>query len=137
VFSALESVERVEALKALVREVLVAPHVEEYAAALVRATLPSTSKFAPRAASPVPTDEHIERYVSFGSSPRGGQALLLGAKVYALLAGRANVASADVDRAAVPALNHRLVLNFAAHADGIDPRALIERVLHAAQPLQR
>jgi MoxR-like ATPase len=137
VFSALEAVERVEALKALVREVLVAPHLEEYAATLVRATLPATSKFAPRAPSPLPADEHIERYVSFGSSPRGGQALLLGAKVHALLAGRANISAADIDRAAISALNHRLVLNFAAHADGIDPRALIERVLHAAQQLQR
>src|SRR6185436_154839 len=105
---------RVESLKALVREVLVAPHVEEYAVTLVRATLPSTSKFAPQSASPLPLDDHIERYVSFGSSPRGGQSLLLGAKVFALLAGRANVSTADVERAAVAALNHRLVLNFAA-----------------------
>jgi MoxR-like ATPase len=136
-FGELEAVERVEGLKALVREVLVAPHLEEYAAALVRATLPSTSKFVPHGSSPLPRDEHIERYVSFGSSPRGGQALLLGGKVHALLAGRANVTFADIDRAAVAALNHRLVLNFAAHADGIDARDVITRVLHAAKPLHR
>ena len=129
---------RVEELKALVREVLVAPHLEEYAAALVRATIPRGSKFAPgrrdRCCRPT---SMIQRYVAFGSSPRGGQALLLGAKVRALLAGRVNVTYEDIDRVAVPALNHRLVLNFAARADDIDPRALIERLLDAAKRLHR
>jgi len=137
VFAAEEAAKRVEALKALVREVLVAPHLEEYAAALVRATIPSQSKFAPPGSPSLRPDEHIERYVAFGSSPRGGQALLLGAKVYALLAGRANVTYSDIDRIAVAALNHRLVLNFGAHADGIDSRALIGRLLHAAKQLHR
>jgi MoxR-like ATPase len=53
-----------------------------------------------------------------------------------LLAGRVNVSYEDIDRVAVASLNHRLVLNFAAHADGIDPRALIERLLHAAKRLR-
>ena len=119
------------------REVLVAPHLEEYAAALVRATIPRGSKFAPGGASLLPADEMIQRYVAFGSSPRGGQALLLGAKVRALLAGRVNVTYDDIDRVAVPALNHRLVLNFAARADDVDPRALIERLLDAAKRLHR
>ena len=137
VFIAEEAAERVEALKTLVREVLVAPHLEAYAAALVRATIPSGSKFVPSGAPLLPPDEHVERYVSFGSSPRGGQALLLGAKVHALLAGRANVTHRDIDRVAVAALNHRLVMNFAAHADSVDPRAIIERLLHAAKQLHR
>jgi MoxR-like ATPase len=136
VFEADEAEARVEELKALVREVLVAPHLEEYAAALVRATIPRTSKFA-AAGTLLPGDEHIDRYVSFGSSPRGGQALLLGAKVRALLRGRVNVTHDDIDSVAVSALNHRLVLNFAAHADAIDPRALIERLVNAAQRLHR
>jgi MoxR-like ATPase len=135
VFPPRKAAGRVEELKALVREVLVAPHLEEYAAALVRATIPRGSKFAPGGASLLPADEMIQRYVAFGSSPRGGQALLLGAKVRALLAGRVNVAYADIDRVAVPALNHRLVLNFAARADDIDPRALIQRLLDAAKRL--
>ena len=80
--------------------------------------------------------EEISRYVSFGSSPRGGQALLLGAKVVALLDGRVNVTYDDIDRVTVPALNHRLVLNFTAIADGIDPRSLIEHVLHEARRLR-
>jgi MoxR-like ATPase len=128
---------RVEALKTLVREVLVAPHLEEYAAALVRATIPRSSKFAPTGPSLLPPDELIARYVAFGSSPRGGQALLLAAKVRALLAGRVNVTYDDIDRVAVPALNHRLVLNFAARADDVDPRTLIQRLIDAAKRLHR
>jgi MoxR-like ATPase len=136
VFARAEAAQRVEELRTLVREVLVAPHLEEYAAALVRATLPADSKFAPSRTTLLSPDDHINRYVSFGSSPRGGQALLLGAKVRALLDERVNVTYDDIDQVAIAALNHRLVLNFAAVADGIDPRALIERVLHAARRLR-
>jgi MoxR-like ATPase len=136
VFAREEAAQRVEELRALVREVLVASHLEEYAAAVVRATLPADTKFAPSRTTLLLPDEHINRYVSFGSSPRGGQALLLGAKVLALLDGRVNVTYDDIDQVAIPALNHRLVLNFAAVADGIDPRTLIERVLHAARRLR-
>jgi MoxR-like ATPase len=136
VFAAETAAADIEQLKALVREVLVAPHIEEYAAALVRATIPSSSKFAPPGARLIPADDHVERYVSFGSSPRGGQALVLGGKVRALLDGRVHVTHDDVDRVAVPALNHRLVLNFAAEADGIEPRAVIDRILHAARHLR-
>jgi len=104
---------------------------------LVRATLPAGSKFAPGGETKLPADEQINRYVSFGSSPRGGQALLLGAKVRALMDGRVNVSYDDIDQVAVPALNHRLVLNFTAIADGADPRALIERLLQGARRLRR
>jgi MoxR-like ATPase len=62
---------------------------------------------------------------------------MLGAKVVALLDGRANVSYEDVDRVAVPALNHRLVLNFAAEAEGIDPAVIIERVIQSARKLHR
>ncbi len=136
VFGREEAPRRIEALRALVREVLVAPHLEEYAAALVRATQPASSRFAQGGATLLPPDDQVSRYVSFGSSPRGGQALLLGAKVRALLDGRVNITYEDVEQVAVPTLNHRLVLNFAAIADGIDPRSLIERVLHAARKLR-
>ena len=137
VFAREEADKRIQALRALVREVIVAPHLEEYAAALVRATLPAGSKFAPPGAPVLAADEQIARYVSFGSSPRGGQALLLGAKVRALLDGRVNVTYDDIDRVATPALNHRLVLNFAAVADGIDARSLIERIVHEARRIRR
>jgi MoxR-like ATPase len=136
VFAPEEAAARVEAARGLVREVLVAPHLEEYAAAVVRATLPASSRFAPKGSTPLPADDQIARYVSFGSSPRGGQALLLGAKVRALLDGRVNVTYDDIEQVAIPALNHRLVLNFAAVADGIDPCSLIERILHGARKLR-
>jgi MoxR-like ATPase len=55
----------------------------------------------------------------------------------ALLDGRANVSYEDVDRVAVPALNHRLVLNFAAEAETIDPAVIVERILHSARKLRR
>ncbi len=137
VFPPRRAAAKLEELKALVREVLVSPALEQYAAALVGATIPRGSRYAPSTTSPLPADEQIAKYVAFGSSPRGGQALLLGAKVRALLAGRVNVTHEDVDRVAVPALNHRLVLNFAARADDIDPRALITRVINAAARLRR
>jgi MoxR-like ATPase len=137
IFKPKDAADRIERMKHLVREVLVAPHLEEYAAALIRATVPNDSRFAPVGKPVLPPSPEIVRYVSFGSSPRGGQALLLGAKVRAIIAGRANVTYEDIDAMAVPALNHRLVLNFAAQAEGIDPRALIESVVHAAQRLHR
>jgi MoxR-like ATPase len=136
-FASEEAAVEIEAMKALVREVIAAPHLEEYAAAIVGATLPSQSKFAPAGERLLPPDEQVDRYVSFGSSPRGGQALLLGGKVLALLDGRANVAFDDIDRVALPALDHRMVLNFAADANGVDSRSLIERILHAARRLRK
>jgi MoxR-like ATPase len=118
------AVARVEALQRLVRQVLAAPHVERYAAALVRLTAPAAGR---------DTDELIARYVAYGASPRGGQALLLGAKVRALLAGRPHVTVDDIDAVAVPALRHRLVLAFAAETDGVDAAALVERARVAAR----
>lgn len=128
---------QVEDMKRLVREVLVAPHLEEYAAAVVRSTVPDDSKYAPSGKPILPPNDLVRRYVAFGSSPRGGQALLLGAKVRALLDGRVNITHADIDSVAVSALNHRLVLNFSAQAEGIDSRSIIESVLNAAQRLHR
>jgi len=134
-FAPEEAATEVERLRALVREVITAPQVEAYAAALVRATIPASSKFVPPGDAPLPPDEAINRYVSFGASPRGGQALLLGAKVRALLEGRAHVTYEDIDAVAVPALSHRLVVNFAALADGVEPRSLIEGILQRARRL--
>ncbi len=136
VFAGDEAAQRVQYLRSLVREVLVAPPLEGYAAALVRATVPNGSRFAPATPSVLPVDEQISRYVSFGSSPRGGQALLLGAKVRALVDGRVNISFADIDAVAVAALQHRLVLNFAAIADGIDARNLIQRIVDSAAKLR-
>ena len=117
---------RVEALRRLVREVLVAPHIERWVAALVRRTAPGGEA----------ADETVSRYVTYGASPRGGQALILGAKVMALLDGRPHVSFEDVERVALPALRHRLVMNFSAEAAGIDPEQVVERVLAGARRLR-
>jgi MoxR-like ATPase len=114
---------RVEGLKRVVREVLVAPHVEQHVARLLRLTVPGSDG----------TGETVGRYVAFGSSPRGGQALILGAKVLALLDGRAHVAIDDVERLALPALRHRLVLGFAAEAAGVDAARVVGEVIAAAR----
>jgi len=116
---------QVERLRHLVREVLVAPQVERYAAGLVRLTVPTAT-----------TSESVRRHVAYGSSPRGGQALLLGAKVTALLDGRAHVTPDDIDRVALAALRHRLVLGFTAEAAGVDGARVVDEVLAAARRLR-
>src|SRR5262249_16666063 len=115
---------RVEELRQLVRRVLVAPHIERYAADLVRFTHPGSGPEVP---------ESVTRYVVYGASPRGGQALILGAKVHALLAGGAQVAAEDIDRVAPVALPHRLVTSFAAEAAAVRPPEIIAQVLAAAR----
>ena len=109
------------AMQALVREVPVATVVNTYAARLVTATQP-TAPTAP---------ELVRRYVRYGASPRGAQALLVGAKATALLAGRFNAAIEDVRAIAPAALRHRLIRTYEAEADGITPDALIAAVLES------
>lgn len=140
VFDHAEAPEKILALRKLVREVMVAPHIEEYIAALIHATIPTGAKYlnaTDTSRTTLPKDDFVNRYVGFGASPRGGQTLMLGAKVAALLDGRANVSYEDVDRIASPALNHRLVLNFAAEAENIDPAVIVERIVHSARKLRR
>jgi MoxR-like ATPase len=124
------AVARTEDLKRLVREVLVAPHIEQYVAGLVRLTTPGGARGDGEAES------EVRRYVTYGASPRGAQALVLGAKVMALLDGRPHVTYDDVDKVAVPALRHRLVMSFAAEAAGVAPAHIVERVLAAARRLR-
>jgi MoxR-like ATPase len=133
IFAPAEAAERIEVLKHLVREVMVAPAIEHYAARMVRATQPGSSRFVGQQRSALRIDA-VDRYVSFGSSPRGAQALIMGAKVRALLDGRANVAYEDIDQVAHTALQHRMTLNYAAHSDGIDAGHIVERVIQAVRP---
>lgn len=112
------------AMQALVREVPVATAVNAYAARLVTATQP-TAPTAP---------DVVRRYVRYGASPRGAQALLVGAKATALLAGRFNVALEDIRAVAPAALRHRLILTYEAEADGVTPEALIAAVLENVKP---
>jgi MoxR-like ATPase len=106
-------------LMTLVREVPVASHVKDYAVRLVLATHPKTETAAPISS----------QYLRFGSSPRGGQTLLLAAKVRALIAGRFNASFDDIQAVTAPALRHRLILNFEAEAEGITTDHIIEQVL--------
>ncbi len=111
------------AMQALAREVPVATPVRAYAAALTVATHPDHPD-AP---------ERVRRYVRYGASPRGTQALILGAKVAALLDGRYNVAMEDIRAVAPAALRHRLILTYAAEAEGVSADALIVDLLKAVQ----
>ena len=106
-------------LQKLVREVPVASHVKDYAVRLVLATHPKSETAAPIA----------NQYLRFGSSPRGGQTLMLAGKVRALTQGRFNVSFEDIQAVAAPALRHRLILNFEAEAEGITTDHIITQIL--------
>jgi MoxR-like ATPase len=136
VFAVAEAAQRIEALKRLVREVLVAPPLEQYAARMVRATQPENSPILGGHHGPVQV-EAANRYVSFGSSPRGAQALILGAKVKALLDGRANISYDDIDQIAPAALEHRIMLNYAAHSDNVDAARIVEQVVKAVHAVRQ
>jgi MoxR-like ATPase len=104
----------------LVREVLVAPPVQDYAIRLVLATHPG-GEFA--------TDE-TNRYIRVGASPRGAQALVLAGKVRALLEGRYNVSFEDIRRVAMPSLRHRILLNFEAQAENISTDTVVANIVN-------
>jgi MoxR-like ATPase len=104
-----------------VREVLIAPHVEEMAADLLLQTHPATEG----------ASELVRKYVRFGASPRGAQAMVLTAKARALLAGRYNVSSNDIIAVAKPSLRHRIILNFEGEADGISTDRILDEAIEA------
>ena len=118
-----------EALAArdLVREVPIAGHVRLFAATLVMATHPQWEE-AP---------DITRRYIRYGASPRAAQALVLGAKVLALRAGRFAVSIDDVKSIALPVLRHRVILNFEGEAEGIDADRLLTEVLEAVDASSR
>ncbi len=107
------------ALQRIVREVPLAPSVRDYILTLVVMTQPGSEFATP----------DTDRYVRYGASPRGMQAIILTAKALALMAGRYNVSKEDVHRAALPALRHRVLLNYEAEADGMTADRLIASFL--------
>ena len=113
------SAESIERMRRLVREVPVASHVKAYIARLVLATHPG-SQGAP---------EITRKYVRYGSSPRGAQAIVMAGKVRALRLGRANVAFSDVAAVAAPALRHRLILNFEGQAEGVEADGIVQELM--------
>lgn len=111
----------IRAMSAVVRDLPAGGHLLRYVATLVEASHPE-SPLAPAG---------VRKYVRHGASPRGAQAMVLGGKAAALLAGRPNLAAEDVWSLAKPALRHRLVLGYEAIADGVTPDQLVDEVIEA------
>jgi len=108
-------------MRELVRALPVAPSLTRYVARILRATHPDDPQ-AP---------DLVRRYVRFGGSPRGAQAMLLAARVRCVLDGRKTPSAADVRAVALPALRHRVILNFEGEAEGVSVDKAIEQVLAA------
>lgn len=108
------------AMQQLARQVPIASNISEFISRLIVATHPGSSS------APL-----VNQYVRYGSSPRGAQALVLGAKITALLAGRYNVSFDDVALVAPAALRHRLLLNFEGQAEGVQADTIIGNLLES------
>jgi len=107
--------------QALVRRVAVADHVQDYAVRLVLATHPTgANPFAP---------QQVKKFVRVGASPRAAQALVLAAKCRALVDGRAAASIDDIKASALPALRHRIILNFEGDAEGLTTDGVVENLL--------
>ena len=106
-------------VRAVCREVLVAPHVQEYAIQLVMATQPEQKE----------AHDLARKYVRYGSSPRGAQALVECGRVHALMRGRFHLSIDDVQAVAAGVLRHRIILNFDAHADGQTPDSILTAII--------
>jgi MoxR-like ATPase len=111
--------EEIAQVRKVCRQVLVAPHVQDYAIQLVMATQPEQSEAHTLA----------RKYVRYGSSPRGAQALVECGRVLALMRGRFHLAAEDVRQVAPAVLRHRIILNFDAHADGQTPETILNDLI--------
>jgi MoxR-like ATPase len=101
------------------REVMVAPHVRDYAIQIVMATQPDQKE----------AHESAKKYIRYGSSPRGAQALVECGRVLALMRGRYHLSVDDVQYVAASVLRHRIILNFDAHADGETADTVLGKIL--------
>ncbi len=101
------------------RQVLVAPHVQEYAIQLVMATQPEQKE----------AHDMARKYIRYGSSPRGAQALVECGRALALMRGRYHLSVDDVQHVARAVLRHRIILNFDAHADGQTPETILNAIV--------
>jgi MoxR-like ATPase len=114
-------------LKAVCKHVIVAPHVQDYAIEIVMATQPGSNS------APAITN----RYIRYGSSPRGAQALVECGRVLALMRGRLHLSLDDVRAVAPAVLRHRIILNFDAHADGENTETILGRILSGISSADR
>ena len=110
---------RIVEMHNLARKVPIASHVTDYVGRLVVATHPDSESSTPM----------VRRFVRYGASPRAGQALILGAKVLALMDNRHNVSFQDIKEIVPAALRHRLLLNFEGQAEGVNPDDVIAEML--------
>jgi MoxR-like ATPase len=108
-------------LRAACREVLVAEHVQDFAIDLVMATQPGTPY----------AHDLANKYIRYGSSPRGAQSLVECGRVLALMRGRLNLSSDDIREIAPSVLRHRIILNFDAHAEGQTPDSILTRIIES------
>jgi MoxR-like ATPase len=118
--TAVADADRLIAMQGMARQIPIPTPVSDFVSQLIVATHPGSS----------PSDA-VNRYVRYGASPRGGQALVLGAKVLALFDGRLNVSFDDIIALAPAALRHRLLLNFEGQAAGISPDDIVADLLLA------
>jgi MoxR-like ATPase len=112
----------VNEMKQLLRQVMIAPPIEDYVVRLVHATQTDGQNGGPSKTS-------FKQYIRFGASPRGAQSVILGAKGNALVEGRVHVSYADIETIIFPALRHRLILNFQAEAENVTTDQLIAEVM--------
>jgi MoxR-like ATPase len=117
--------ELIDEMKRLVRQVLIAPPIEDYVARLVYGTQPHGSNEGAAAAT-------VRQYLRYGSSPRGAQSVILGAKANALAEGRVHVSYEDIEQVLYPALRHRIILNFQAEADNVSADQILSEVIRQA-----
>lgn len=118
---------QIHEMKQLVPQVCIADHLMKYSANFILHTHPSFAE-----ALPV-----IRQYVQYGASPRGLQAIVLGAKVHALLRGRSHVSQEDIHEILVPTLRHRILLSFQGEAQGVNSVQLIDQIEKSLQESQK
>ncbi len=103
----------------LLTEIPIADPITSYAGRIVLATHPASEQ----------SPSTVKRYISYGSSPRGLQAIVRGARAFCLLGGRTAVSVEDIQKAARPALRHRLIMNFEGEAESLDTDGMIDTIL--------
>ena len=108
-------------MKQLLRQVLIAPPIEEFVVRVVHGTQPSLNGGK--------NDPPIKQYLRFGASPRGAQSIILGAKGNALAEGRVHVSYEDVAKVLHAALRHRIILNFQAEAENVNADQILAEII--------
>lgn len=135
VFQEEKALTRVLEMRRLIRDVLVSSKVQDHIVKIIMATQPDGKFHGENPQNPLHSlQEYTRKYLSYGSSPRGGQALVLAAKATALLDGRINVSFEDVEQVTMPALNHRIMLNFEADADKVTANQILRKIVEELKP---